>query len=192
MKRVFIIHGWEGHPENNWFPWLKNNLEANDFKVFVPAMPDSNEPIKAVWVKTLQDLIKNPDKDTYLVGHSMGCQAIQRYLENLEDNIVIGGAVLVAGWIHFPNWNGRTEEELKVVHDWYNIPKNFKKMKEHCKKFISIFSSNDPFVLKENWEDSEKELGAKIVVLENKSHFDDDAGIKELPEALEAVLEISR
>jgi hypothetical protein len=26
-KRVFIIHGWEGYPEEGWFPWLKKELE---------------------------------------------------------------------------------------------------------------------------------------------------------------------
>jgi predicted alpha/beta hydrolase family esterase len=81
---------------------------------------------------------------------------------------------------------------LRVVSDWYNIPKNFEKIKKHCKKFVSIFSTDDPFVLKENWQDSEKELDAKVIILENKSHFDDEAGIKELPEALDAILKISK
>ncbi|MBU4141279.1 hypothetical protein KKE99_00155, partial [Patescibacteria group bacterium] len=27
QKRIFIIHGWEGAPESNWFPWLKKQLE---------------------------------------------------------------------------------------------------------------------------------------------------------------------
>ena len=192
MKRVFIIHGWEGYPENNWAPWIKKNLEERGFEVFTPAMPGTETPVKSVWLKTMQDLIPNPDENTYLVGHSMGCQAIQRYLETLSKGQVIGGAILVAGWINFPLWEGRTEEELKVVEDWYDKPKDYEKIKKHCKKFVSIFSSNDQFVLKENWADSEKELGAKVIVLENKSHFDDDAGIKELPEALDAILEISK
>jgi len=28
MKRVFIIHGWGGNPEEGWLPWLKKELEA--------------------------------------------------------------------------------------------------------------------------------------------------------------------
>jgi predicted alpha/beta hydrolase family esterase len=28
-ERVFIIHGWEGYPEEGWFPWLKKELENN-------------------------------------------------------------------------------------------------------------------------------------------------------------------
>ena len=22
-KRAFIIHGWDGYPDEGWFPWLK-------------------------------------------------------------------------------------------------------------------------------------------------------------------------
>ncbi len=28
MRNVFIFHGTEGYPEENWFPWLKEKLEA--------------------------------------------------------------------------------------------------------------------------------------------------------------------
>ncbi len=192
MKKVYLIHGWEGTPDNNWFPWLKRKLEESGFEVFVPALPDTDTPVRSVWLSTLQDLIPNPDENTFLVGHSLGCQVIQRYLEALSDRKSVGGAILVAGWINDPRWEGRTEEEMKVVHDWFDIPKDYEKIKSHCNKFVSIFSKDDPFILKSNWEESERILGAKVIVIENKSHFDDDAGIKQLPEAFEAILEISK
>jgi predicted alpha/beta hydrolase family esterase len=78
------------------------------------------------------------------------------------------------------------------VNDWYEISKDFQKMRNHCKKFVSIFSTNDPFVRKENWSDAETEFGTKPILIKNKSHFDDKAGIKELPEALSAILEMSQ
>ncbi len=191
MKRVYLIHGWEGYPDNNWFPWLKKELEARSFEVIIPNMPNSDAPVKSVWLKTLQDLIINPDENTILVGHSIGCQAIQRYLENLPEGKVIAGSVFVAGWINDPMWEGRTEEETEIVHDWYDIPKNYERIKSHCKKFVSIFSTNDPFILKTNWQEADEILGSKIIIVENRSHFDDAAEIKDLPEALDAILEIS-
>lgn len=36
MKRIFIAHGWDGCPEEGWFPWLKKELEIREFEVFVP------------------------------------------------------------------------------------------------------------------------------------------------------------
>lgn len=133
-----------------------------------------------------------PDADTYLVGHSMGCQAIQRYLESLSGDAKIGGAALVAGWINDPNWEGRDEDELEVVHDWFDTPKDYEKIKSRCKNFVSIFSSNDPFISSVNWKEAEEILGAKVVIIQNKSHFDDEAGITELPEALEEIVKLSK
>ena len=44
MKRVFIIHGWEGHPENAWFPWLKKELEQK--RVSQEVIEKINEVLK--------------------------------------------------------------------------------------------------------------------------------------------------
>ncbi|PIP29922.1 hypothetical protein COU12_02115 [Candidatus Jorgensenbacteria bacterium CG10_big_fil_rev_8_21_14_0_10_54_38] len=44
MKRVFIVHGWDGYPEEGWFPWLKRELEARGFEVHVPPLPDAGNP----------------------------------------------------------------------------------------------------------------------------------------------------
>ena len=46
MKRVFIIHGWTGKPEGDWFPWLKQELETKGFQVQIPEMPDTEKPKK--------------------------------------------------------------------------------------------------------------------------------------------------
>lgn len=98
MKRVYIIHGWDGYPEEGWFPWLKSELDKKDYKVFVPQLPDPGNPRIHNWVPALAKLVENPDKETYFVGHSMGCQAIARYLETLSKNTKVGGAVFVAGF----------------------------------------------------------------------------------------------
>src|SRR3989338_4266359 len=98
MKRVFIIHGWGGFPEEGWFPWLKRELEAKGFEVHVPQLPDAGKPRIFNWVPKLAEVVGTPDENTYLVGHSMGCQTIVRYLEKLPENVKIGGAVFVAGY----------------------------------------------------------------------------------------------
>lgn len=75
-KRVFIIHGWDGHPDEQWFPWLKKELEQRGFEVYVPQMPKTEEPRIDIWVPYLRGLVGRPDQDTYFVGHSIGPQAI--------------------------------------------------------------------------------------------------------------------
>src|SRR6266540_2333613 len=122
MKRVFIIHGWDGYPEEGIFPWLKKELENRDFIVHNPTMPDPLKPKIDVWVKFLKEQISTPDKDTYLFGHSIGAQTILRYLETLGDNEKIGGAVFLAAWTHLSNEAYETEEDMEVAKPWLEIP----------------------------------------------------------------------
>ena len=96
-KRVFIIHGWEGSPDSNWFPWLKKELEEKSSKVFVPQMPNADQPKINEWLAHLREIVGRPGENTYFVGHSLGVTAILRYLESLEAEEKISGAILVAG-----------------------------------------------------------------------------------------------
>ncbi|MEK7227559.1 MAG: alpha/beta hydrolase [Patescibacteria group bacterium] len=190
-KRIYIIHGWDGNPNQHWLPWLKKELESRNFLVNVPEMPDSGNPRKDAWVKYLADLVKTPDKDTYFVGHSIGCKAVLRYLETLQPGEKIGGAVLVAGWITLTNMDERTPDEIRVINDWVNPPFDFDRIKSHCDNFTAIFSDDDPEVpLEENKETYENKIGAIIIMEHGKGHFTEDDGVKSLPSALQAILEM--
>ncbi len=45
QKRVVIVHRWSGGPDNDWRPWLKDELEKICCEVFVPEMPDTEVPV---------------------------------------------------------------------------------------------------------------------------------------------------
>ena len=188
IKRVFIIHGWEGSPKNCWFPWLKKELEKKDFKVFIPSMPNPEEPKINAWVNTLKKII-NPDENTFLIGHSIGCQTIMRYLEQLKENQKVCGVIFVAGFFNLPNL--KTDEEKEIAKPWLKTPINTDKIKIHTKKFIAIFSDDDPDVPLSDSEIFREKLGAKIIIESNKGHFSDDARIKELPIVLKELSKIS-
>jgi uncharacterized protein len=192
QKRVFIIHGWDGSPEEGWFPWLRKELEARGFEVFTPQLPNPEEPRIKNWVPKLAEVVGTPDEQTYFVGHSMGCQTIARYLETLPDDLKIGGVVFVAGF--FKRLTNLESDEVvrSVVHEWLTTPVDLGKVKIHLDKSIAIFSDNDPYVPMDNVGDFEKILGSKIVLEQSKGHFSGSTGTKELPSALEAVIEISR
>lgn len=191
MKRVFIIHGWEGNPDNAWFPWLKEKLKAQGFEVHTPAMPNPEEPDKDSWVTTLAKEVGTPDVETYLVGHSIGCKAIMRYLESLPDNVQVGGVIFVASWLTLTHMADRTEDEKRVIEAWNKPPYNFSKIKKIGRKFIAIFSDDDPDVPLDNTKVFEKEFNAKIIIESKKGHFSDDAGVFELPVALEELLKMA-
>lgn len=187
-KRVFIIHGWDGCPEEGWFPWLKKELETRGFDVFIPQLPKPDEPRINNWVPKLKEVVGIPDEKTYFIGHSMGCQAIARYLETLPENIKVGGAVFIAGF--FKRLTNLEDDDIvrSVSEEWLKTPINLQKVKTHIKKSVAIFSDNDPYVSVDNKEEFVDMLGAKIIIKHNKGHFCD---IAELPVALKAVLEIA-
>jgi len=99
MKKAVVIHCWEGYPNYCWYPSAKNELENKGYEVLVPEMPETNLPKLSGWLPKLQEVACKADQDLYLVGHSLECITILRYLESLNEGEKIGGAILVAGFI---------------------------------------------------------------------------------------------
>jgi len=189
-KRVFIIHGWGGSPKGCWIPWLKKELEKRNFRVEAPSMPDAEHPKIGSWVEHLSKIVKKADRQTFFVGHSIGCQTILRYLEKIKEKI--GGAVFVAGWFSLNPESTPTKEDRQIARPWLETKIDFEKIRKRTDNFTAIFSDDDPCVPLENSKIFSQKLNAKIVIEKNKGHFDDDAGVKELPVALEELLKISK
>src|SRR3989338_3098324 len=194
MKRVYIVHGWEGSPDEPMHKWLKKQLEEKGFKVFALKMPDPSLPRRNKWIDYLNKEIKNPDENTYFIGHSLGCQTILRWLKQLPDRIKIGGVVLIAPWLELDektieeeNWS---DKEFEIAKPWFESI-NFSKCAKHCKKFVCIFSDNDPFITLSKTKIFKDKLNAEIIIEKNKGHFDIGSGIKDNPMALKKLLEIS-
>ncbi|MBI2667263.1 DUF1749 domain-containing protein [Candidatus Woesearchaeota archaeon] len=183
--KVYIIHRWDGTPKSDWYPWLKKELEKKGFEVITPEMPNTSEPEINQWVSHLNKIIKNSSEEIYLIGHSIGCQAIMRYLTT-QTNIRIRKVIFVSGWFTLKNLEDKESE--KIAKSWIETPIEFNKIKNKAKNITVFLSDNDPFVnLKENKEIFEKNLNAKIIVEKNKGHFTKDDGIDKIPEVLEMI-----
>ena len=191
MKRAFIVHGWDGYPEEGWFPWLKQQLEAKGVSVFVPPLPDPAEPRIAAWVSALAEAVGKPDEQTYFVGHSIGCQAIARYLSSLPEGVKIGGAVFVAGFLKRLTNLEDDDVVRSVVREWLETPLDLAAVRAHLGKSVAIFSDNDPYVPLDNKDNFAVALGSEIVIEHAKGHFSGSTGTTELPNALRAVLDIA-
>jgi predicted alpha/beta hydrolase family esterase len=190
MKRTFIIHGWGGHPDEKWRPWLKKELEKKGFQVMVPQMPDTDSPKIEAWVKTLANIVGKPDKDTYFIGHSMGCPAILRYLQTIDTPV--GGAVFISGfWQSIYAEKLENDEDRTMFKPWLTTPIDSEKIRKVLKKSIAIFSDNDPWIPISTTEVYKKEINSEIIVEHNRGHFSEET-LTELPEALNAFLKLSR
>lgn len=180
MKRVIIVHGWSGSPEDNWLPWLRLELEKRGSQVLVPNMSDTDNPVIEEWVNKLVEVVGIPDTNTYFVGHSIGCQTILRYLETIDKSV--GGAVFVAGWFNLENLE---DQEIKeIAKPWIETLINLEKVKSVLPKSTLIISDNDPYNCFEENKKKFGEIGSKIVIVPNAGHFTEEDGFQELPELL--------
>lgn len=192
MKRVIVAHGWDGNPEEGWFPWLKDELEARGFDVSVPQLPNPGTPRIGAWVPALAETVGTPDEDTYLVGHSMGCQTIARYLETLPEGQSVGGVMFVAGFFKRLTNLEEDANSQDVGREWLGAKPDLQKVKSRMRKSVALFSDDDKYVPLDNQDDYRDILGSEIIVQDGKGHFSGGEGTKEIPVVLEKLLEISR
>jgi len=177
----------KGILKKGWRPWLRKELEKKGFNVFVPAMPESANPIMNKWVPYLSDVVKKPDEKCYFVGHSLGCITILRYLKTLKGKEKVGGVVLVAGFGEDLAYEGYKRE----LSSFFAKSVDWEKIKKHCKKFVAINSEDDPWVSIKNNKLFQEKLSAKSIIHKNMKHYSGDDGVNELPIVLEELLEIS-
>ncbi len=180
MKKVFIIHGWGGSPDEEIHKWLKSELQSRGFQVQVPEMPLSENPQIQKWIPFLQKIVRTPDENTFFIGHSIGCQTILRYLEALPEKTKVGGIVLLAPW-------------TTLLETAYENPEKEKEIaKSHSNNFISIFSDDDFCVPLSESKIFKEKLNSKIIIEHNKGHFTMENDISKVPSVLDSILEMSK
>lgn len=183
IKRVFIVHGYGATPDDNWFPWLKKELETRNFKVQVPAMPNTDNPTLDQWLSHLQETVGRCDKNTYLVGHSLGTITILRFLEALPEGERVGGIVLVGGFSESLNF--------KPLATFTERPLDYEKVKRSTNKIVAIHSTDDASVPYKFAEIIRDRLGASLITLHGAGHINWKSGWFELPQALDAILKMA-
>jgi len=168
-KRVIMVHGWGGSPESDFLPWAKEELEKRGYEVLIPSMPDTDYPKIEIWVPYLKEVVGEIQESDILIGHSIGCQTILRYLENLKDDQKSDKVILVAPWVKLFNLQ---QEDIPIANPWEQTIINWEKIKKRANLFLAIFSDNDPDVpLEENKKVFRENLGAKIFIEHSKGHF---------------------
>ena len=182
-RRVFLVHGWEGTPNNHWFPWLTWELKARGFEVNALTMPHADAPKVSEWVATIKDAVGRSNADTYFVGHSLGCVAVVRYIVQLPKTARVGGCVFVAGFL--------SSLGIPEVEDFVSTPLDIEKVKSHCPKFVTIFSDNDSYISMEKSLEFSKALGAKAILERGKGHLTKREGVEALSSVYKSVLDMS-
>jgi len=187
MKKVFIIHGFMGGPNINWFPWLMGELAKNDIYACALPMPAPDNPIKSEWVKTISEAVGVSTEKIFLVGHFLGVPAILRYLESLDKDSKIGGAVLVSGPVF------KIEKEgYEQVNTFLDVAFDFDHIKNTCKNFVVIHGDNDKAAPFFDAEELAKKLGCVLISITKGGHLNGSDGFYKLSQALESLLKMMK
>lgn len=181
MSTVYIFHGTGGKPEENWFPWLKRELEAHGHTVHVPQFPTPEHQTPEEWMKVFEVGGYTLDDDTILIGHSLGGTFLLRLLE--EKNATVRAAFFIGSPIGIlPIRNIETDRPFLVE------PFDWEILKARAATWTVFHSDNDPFVGVENAHQLSRNLGANLVLIPGAGHFNRAAGYTEFPELLERIL----
>jgi predicted alpha/beta hydrolase family esterase len=186
MKRIIFVHGWGGRVDAGWWKWLNSELKNKEFEVIALEMPNPEFPKIDLWISHMNKKIKNPDKNTFFVGHSIGCQAILRYLEQLPEKTKVGGIFCVGGWFKLNPLE--TDEEKEVATPWLTKQINFQNVKQKTNYIFGLFSDDDPYVPLENEKLFKEKLNAETKIEHNKGHYIENV-TKTIPELLNKIME---
>jgi len=181
MRTVFIIHGSYGYPQENWFPWLKTQLEkSGNNRVIVPEfpIPKNNEGHSLdKWINTFEEYKQYVNNDTILVAHSRGCTFAFQLLPLL--NIKIDSLFLVGAFIDYDQWR---PERYTEYDSFQAKPYLWKCIRKLC-EYIEVFQSTNDVIPVSEGQFVADWLHAKMTIVENAGHFNVsyDKKFKEFP-----------
>lgn len=186
MKRtVLIIHGTEGHPEENWFPWLRKILEAEGLKVIIPQFP--SPPIVPAkideWFDVFNRYKNQLDENSVIVGHSLGGIFTLRILERLDHPV---RAVFFTGTpigVRPIKYYDRDDSFSGFEFDW-------DKIKNSSKYFAVFHSDNDPYVDPKNGRKLSENLGVDLTLIPGGGHFNKAAGYTKFDKLKDGIVRI--
>ncbi|XOU94395.1 MAG: RBBP9/YdeN family alpha/beta hydrolase [Candidatus Kerfeldbacteria bacterium] len=182
MKKVILIHGSYGNPEENWFPWLIKKLVDNDFKVFAPKFPTPLNQSFEAWEEVLSKHIKEIDENTKIVAHSIGVPFVLKIIEKYDLNV--SNLFFVSGFL-----NKLNDKRFDVINETFFKDINCDKCNDLSNQVYIYHSDNDPYVAIKHAIDLSKQLnGSRLTVIKNGGHFNNDSGYTKFPQLLEDIL----
>jgi predicted alpha/beta hydrolase family esterase len=173
-----IIHGTGGNPEENWFPWLAEQLRQAGAIVSVPQFPTPEGQTVEAWSAKLDAEMGELPAGTVLVGHSLGVGFILRLAERAT--APLGGIYLVSGFIGEigqPDFDPLNAPFFVDAFDWRAIRDNA--------GHIRVYNSDtDPYVPLSKGEELARALETELTVVHGAGHINTAAGFTEFPDLL--------
>jgi len=156
IKTNFILlHGYTGNPNDNFFPWLKSELEKRGYSVDVPNLPNTNNPDIDEQVKYVLKNCKF-NSNTILLGHSLGSVVALKVVESL--NKPIKKLITAAGFAQ-----SKFKDKERPFEKKFNWKFDFNKIKNNVQDVILLRAENDSAVPAERSDYIKEKIGGTII-----------------------------
>jgi len=158
MATIYIFHGLGSTPQDNWFPWLKKEVQLLGHIVIAPPFPHPSNPKLEEWLNAVESF---SFQDAILVGHSLGVPFMLKLLETRKAK----AAFLVAGFCS-PlglSLDQRVKTFLASFH-WQKIQSN-------CPSFTILNSDNDPYIPLSKAQELAQNLNSPLTIINKAGHF---------------------
>ena len=176
MKVIFIPGNGGGGPNDNWFPYLKRELEKLSIPVIASEFPDTILAREKYWIPFLKNHL-TVDEKTILIGHSSGAIAAMRFAET--DKLL--GSVLVGAY--------HTDLGLPSEKEsgYFNRPWDWESIIANQQWIIQFAGLNDPWIPIEEARFVHDRLRTDYFEYRDQGHFGGDHLKLEFPELLQAL-----
>jgi uncharacterized protein len=178
-KRAIILHGTMGSPESNWFRWLEAVLVGRGYEVWLPTLPDAEQPSLREWADFIAANTPFPlDDHSLIIGHSSG--AVLALILAQEAAQPIGAIVAVSIFRdNVIQWQPNNR--------LFDVSFDFPRIQTGVRKLLFIHSDNDPYGSLEKTEQLADSCAAELVVVSGEGHFnlDQSPAYKTFPKLLE-------
>ncbi len=165
MASFILVHGTGGNPDECFYPWLRKELEKRGHKVYIPFFPTPIDQNLKSWLVEFKPYFKHVNKDTILVGRSIGPAFILRLLERID--VKVRAAFLVAGFCSDLGLGSFRP----LIDTFVDLPFNWEKINRNCDRFFVYSSDNDPYIPLEKAEELAKNVYAPVTLVRGAGHF---------------------
>lgn len=171
--RLVILHGYGAMPTSHWFTWLGDAIGGD---VDIPALPQSDAPVRDAWVAAAQAAMAGDD-EIVVVGHSLGTVAALLALDGVDRSRVRGMVLVAPFWEPVAPLPGLDAFlDLPPAPELGDLP------------VVVIASDDDPIVPPALSARAAAMLGVPVQTVAGGGHFLDRDGWTTLPAARDAVL----
>ncbi|MCB9527205.1 MAG: alpha/beta hydrolase [Myxococcales bacterium] len=167
IEQVVVMPRWAGTPADDWYPWLEGALAEWSGRVRVLELPDRGAPRIERCVAAIEAAVADAALgSTLLVGHSVGCQAMLRFLAARPAGVAAAGTVCVAGW-----WS--VDAPWPSIVPWIEAPLAFERVRAAAGRVTVVLSDDDPFTADHaaNAALWVERLGAAVRLVPGGRHF---------------------